>query len=142
MNVDYGNVVRRARNELQRLRAIEKAHAAGDHRETERLLAGCDPAEVQLLEEQLAELTFILRSSRLMGAESLETFLEWYREFRQIDGGQGFGGGRQGTADGVAPAPEQHSVRCGPDDIDESGGVADLSPGERALLREVRTVGP
>ena len=114
-DTDYGNAVRRARNELNRLRLIEQAHAAGDAREVTRLLAGCDPAELELLAEQLAELTFILRSSKLMGAENLTQFLEWYREFRQIDGGQELGGGHTGTtADGVVPTPEQHSIRVLP----------------------------
>lgn len=62
VTVSYADTLRRAINELGRLRAIEQSSAIGDYREVGRLFSGCDPEEITLLVEALRELQFIVRT--------------------------------------------------------------------------------
>lgn len=147
MTISFADTLRRTIYEIDRLRAIEHAHLTGDARGVEAELAGCDPQELSLLLEQLRERSFIEASGpdavnwpywcgRLevaleyaLNDEAIQVALATLEEFRAL------------TASAPGPA---HQGSGGTGAQAEAGGRAagaDLTPGERKLVREIESLG-
>jgi hypothetical protein len=153
MTVSPTDTLRRAINELERARKVEYAHTIGDAREVNRLLGGCDPEELNLLVEQLRELQFIVRTyvPRVIGVQLTPD--EAQAVHGVIVGGE-YREGADPMIDRVLSRIERRNTSSAPGpaspgsgdtgaQASEMGRVAgaDLTAGERRLLREVETLG-